>query len=100
MRVDKNKLTASGRTIAEMESINTGKKIPVSERALVARINRKLAQQGEKVCKSRTAWNYVSVGDYYVIDVNRNVTAGVAVDPESLAKELGVLKRYESLAED
>jgi hypothetical protein len=70
-------------------------KVPVTERALVARINRKLAHQGEKLLKSRSQLNHVSPGDYYIVNVERNYTAGVPYDVEPLAKELGVLKPWE-----
>jgi hypothetical protein len=70
-------------------------KVPVSERALVARINRKLAHQGEKLFRSRRVQMQVTVGDFYVVDLERNTTPGQAVDLESLAKELGALKPYE-----
>ena len=80
--------------------MKTKTKIPVSERALVARINRKLAHDGEKLYKSRTMWANLMVGDHYILDVERNFTSGQPVDLKSLGKKLGVLKPYERLADD
>lgn len=73
-------------------------KVPVSERALIARINRKLAHQGEKLFRSRSNEIQVTVGDYYIVDLERNTTAGQKVGLESLAKKLGALKPYEKAA--
>jgi hypothetical protein len=70
-------------------------KILVSERALIARINRKLAKDNQKLCHSRSAQTQSSVGEYYIIDAVRNGIIHQRVGPESLAKELGVLKPWE-----
>jgi hypothetical protein len=76
----------------------TGKKVRVSLRALIQRINRQLAKEDEKLCKARV-WN-TDTGDYYVVDLNRNVIVGQHVDPEVWGRELGVLHPWEVLAEE
>ena len=70
-----------------------GAKVSVSKAALMARINRKLAEQGQKVEASRSARAKADLGDFYLrgevgIDEHH-------VDPAALARELGVLKHYE-----
>lgn len=76
-------------------------KIPVSERALLARVNRKLAAEEEIVRKSRRAYSaghvLVDQGDFVRVDVGRNCVID-AVDLEALGRELGVLAGYEVLA--
>lgn len=73
-------------------------KIPVSERALVARINRKLRQDAEALHRSRGTRFWSDLGDYYIVDFRRNSLVRGHVDIEELAHELGVLKPWESLA--
>lgn len=62
----------------------------VTESAVLKRVNRALASQGEKVRKQR--------GDYNVIDVSLNAIVHEGIDLEALAKDLGVLKSWETLA--
>jgi hypothetical protein len=95
------KKTASGRTMAEMESINTGKKIPVSERALIARINRRLAVKDESLefRKSRSEYMRREWGAYHVLNTRLGVIRGWKdINLESFAKKCGALKPYEKLA--
>ena len=42
----------------------------------------------------------LDVGRYHVIDFRRNSITGVNVDPEAMARELGVLEDYEEMVED
>lgn len=73
-------------------------KVPVSERALVARINRKLATRDEQLKRCRVSTRaYTSLGDYYVIDANRNNVLLSDVDLESLGRDLHALKPWEKL---
>lgn len=72
-------------------------KAPVSERALLQRINRKLRREDEVLKVSRTARMVSSVGRYYVVDVLRNIVSCQHVDPESLGRDLGVLREWEEL---
>jgi hypothetical protein len=72
-------------------------KLPVSERAVIQRINRKLKSDNEMVRKARGSAR--SLGEYYVIDFNRNWITGQNVDIEELARELGVLREWETVEE-
>jgi hypothetical protein len=71
--------------------------IPVSERALLQRINRKLAKSGEMVRKSRTERLRLDVGDYFLVDTNKNAVVGHSVNLEEKGRELGVLSQWERL---
>lgn len=69
---------------------------PVSERALVQRISRRLTRQGERLRKGRGRWA-TELG-YYIVDVGRNFLVEQNCDLETLGRELGVLEEWESLA--
>jgi hypothetical protein len=72
--------------------------VPITERALVQRINRKLAQDSWRVLKkTRGARAIRDLGEFYVLDVNRNFVITSHVDPVAFAKKLGVLEAYEEL---
>jgi hypothetical protein len=74
-------------------------KAPITTRALVQRINRKLAPKFEQVRKIREprapyteAW-----GEFFNVDFNRNVVLETSVDLEDLGRELRVLRPWEVL---
>lgn len=73
-------------------------KIPIAERALFARVDRKLAKEGKRLrrCKTESKW-YSELGALYVLDVNVNTIAAKHCSLEVLAKELGVLSEWEEL---
>lgn len=68
----------------------------VSEKALISRINRRLAHGGTVLKKTRGQRWRSSVGDFYEIDGNTIVSTHV--DLEDWARELGVLRPSERLA--
>ncbi len=69
----------------------------VSPTALRARINRKLAHQEERLCTPRGQRMWLEAG-YYIKDTRLNLLVASHVDPESLARELGVLRPAEAVA--
>ena len=75
----------------------------VSERALIARINRKLAKQGEQLRRARATrdGNHLipdnNLGWYFIIDVNRNFIVHTHIDLELLGRELDALANWEKL---
>jgi hypothetical protein len=73
--------------------------IPVTMRALLQRINRRLAPELQGVKKLRGERARVELGDFYIIDFNRNFVLAAHVDPEELGRELGVLREYERVDE-
>lgn len=71
-------------------------KTPVSERALVARINRALAKQSEKLRRCRkNARGFNDLGAYYLLDGNTVIATHVNI--EALGHELNVLGDGETL---
>jgi hypothetical protein len=72
-------------------------KVPVTVRALVQRINRTLGKKGEKLLTARGEGAREEVGDYYVINVDRNILMLHHVNLEALGRELDVLKPWETL---
>ena len=73
--------------------------VPVSERALIARINRKLPEH-EKLKKLRGSRWENDLGQYYIIDQNMNAILHKHINVEELARELGAIKPWESLVAD
>ncbi len=74
-------------------------KVGVSVRALLARVNRKLAHEYLvlKRCRSDAKF-YTELGDFYAVSIRTNYVDATHVDLETWAKEIGVLKPYEELA--
>jgi hypothetical protein len=68
---------------------------PVSRPALLARINRRLRPGNQQLRASRSERARSQVGDFYVVDVERNFMVDDHVDPVELATRLGVLNAYE-----
>ena len=70
----------------------------VSVSALIRRINRKLATQGEKVCVAAPDSRlHQNVGRYYVVD-DRNTVKETHIDLVSKAKDLNSIAEWEQLA--
>jgi hypothetical protein len=70
-------------------------KIPVGRAALLARINRRLQKDGQRVYRSRSAAEKVAMGDWYMTGPK-----GIArrrVDLVALAREMGCLEPWEAL---
>jgi hypothetical protein len=74
--------------------------IPVSKRALVARINRKLKDDGQTLKFTRGERATLDLGDVYLWDVRRRLALDTFVDVEEFGRDLGVLREWESLYED
>ena len=84
----------------------TGKQqgqVPVTMRAIVQRINRKLAADGYRRLKQSRGrpWKYLDcdVGKWFLVDGGRNQVEQTHVDPEEFAKKLGVLQPWEKVRE-
>ena len=84
-------------------------KVPVSERALVARLGRQLRKQGKalKKCRADSPWRH-ELGDYYVVLVAPGwgavmVQAAIEarhVDIEAMAREMGCMAEWEVAVRD
>lgn len=70
----------------------------VSERALVARINRVLAREGERLRKCRTdSRSFPTLGNYYIVHLPRNLIVNYSIDDlDDLAEQVGVSARLTS----
>lgn len=75
---------------------HAGKKVKISERAMVQRINRALAKEDQKLRKGRGRWAS-DLGEYYVVDIRQNAVVASNVDVGKLAKDLGCLAGYEEV---
>jgi hypothetical protein len=69
-------------------------KIPVSRRAIVQRIGRKLADKRVQLCKNRHE------DTYYLVDMRRNRVVEQIIDLEEKARELEVLRPWEEEADE
>ena len=70
-----------------------GMKMPVTTRAVIQRINRKLKPDLEMLRVTRSERMQQELGYYHVIDFRMNAIIHKNVDPETMARELGVLGR-------
>jgi hypothetical protein len=71
---------------------------PVTERALVQRINRRLAEEGwERLIKARTGRARQQMGTWFMIDERSKLLVSKFIDLERFGRELGVLGEDERL---
>lgn len=73
---------------------------PVTLRSVIQRINRKLKLDNETLKATRGQRLRMQVGDYYVVDFNRNFILHTNVDPEQMGRELGVLHAWERVIDE
>lgn len=71
----------------------------VTEKQLVARINRRLIDNGQQVHRCRPGRLHHELGDYYLRDVDMNAILDKRLDIEDLGRELGVLRACDRLQE-
>jgi hypothetical protein len=74
----------------------TDNRVPVSRRALIQRINRKLSYKTLKTARGRYA---TKLGRHYIIDEYNDASTCQFVDLEKLGRQLGVLRGYERVAD-
>lgn len=73
--------------------------IDVSERAVFARVSRRLRREHGEVLR-RSHWNSrnrFDLGEFYTVDPQYNCISGKDIDLEGLARSLGVLGENESM---
>ena len=73
----------------------------VTEQALIRRINRKLAREGqfgEQLHKYRGGHSLIDLGNFYVIDRDTGGLVQTHVDLEEYGREVGALVKSEELA--
>lgn len=72
-------------------------RVPVSERALVQRLNRALHPDGEKIKKTRGGKAEQELGAYYVLNIRGNYVVGKDVDLEDFGRKYKVLADWEQV---
>ena len=72
-------------------------KAPVSRRALIQRLNRKLVKDGLTLKKTSGKRAKSDLGEYFVLDLKRNSAAELHVDLEKLGRKHGVLEAWERM---
>lgn len=80
-----------------MSSKQRSTRVKITERALFQRINRRLKQDNEQLRTARSTSVEQSVGQYFIVDLNRNAITTQYVDLEKLGRELGVIQPWEEL---
>jgi hypothetical protein len=77
------------------------RKVQVTTRALILRINRKLADKEErlKAARGRRAREYTT-GRYYIIDTYNKQLCYADVDLVKLGRKVGALQPWEELADE
>jgi hypothetical protein len=76
------------------------KKTPVTARAVIQRINRKLKPGLQALKIARTERAQLDCGAYFILDYRQNHLIEHDVDIEAKARELGVLHPWEAVANE
>lgn len=80
--------------------MNTARaRVPVTRRALTQRINRALKKDA-RMLKTPRGEARNELGNYYVLDLNRNRVVEKHVDVEAMGRALGVLQKFEALSSE
>ncbi|MEP7307641.1 MAG: hypothetical protein ABJA98_19230 [Acidobacteriota bacterium] len=81
--------------------VRTKQKIPVSTRALVQRINRKIAADGKRLIANRGAKSVEQLGAYCIVNGRSGHTYVLEsrVDLEATGRKIGALAEWEFLDE-
>jgi hypothetical protein len=77
----------------------TEQKVPVSTRALIQRVNRKLEAKNMQLKVTRGMRAVADLGEFYVIDASRNFVVDKYVNIEELGRKVGALQPWEKLAD-
>jgi hypothetical protein len=79
-------------------AVGGNRKVPVTMRALLQRINRALKKEREQLKRTRGGMQaFLDLGDFWIHDWNGNAVARSHVDPEELGRKLGVLHEWEQV---
>ena len=76
------------------------KKVPVSHRAVLARVNRILAKEEKTFRVSRSQGERSNLGDAYILDTSKNEVVDSRVSLKDLAAKLGAIKAFEEMADE
>lgn len=76
------------------------KKVPVSKRAVIARINRALAKENQTLRVSRSNAERSNFGEAFILDTMHNTVVAHQISINDLAVEIGALKAFEEMTEE
>ena len=85
--------------MAVVSLVGQAHKVPVTERAVVQRLNRALRPQEMVLKACRSGQWHAELGDWYLVNFRYNAVYRKHVDLEAMAREEGVLKDWEEVAE-
>ncbi len=76
-------------------------KVPITPRAVIQRINRKIKPEHQRLrmCRQNSRW-WKDLGDHYIVDLDANLIRHSHVDPEAYGRELGVVQPFEEVVDD
>ena len=70
----------------------------LTQKALMALINRRLALRGKVLKKcAKSSWWHEGLGDYFLVDTQSNSVIDTNTDLEKLARKIGALGNWEEL---
>lgn len=75
-------------------------KVPIAHRAVVMRVMRRLALDGQKLRTARGEAQRERLGHYYVVRIAGDVVRTHIDDLDAFAREIGALSAHEELVED
>jgi len=78
----------------------TERKVPISERALFQRIQRRLKKEGQKIFRSRAGMQKMNLGTYYTVEIWTNTVKRYQIDLEDFGRECSVVADYEYLKQN
>jgi hypothetical protein len=73
--------------------------VPVTERALIQRLNRKLQREDQELKTARGAHMQQDAGRFYVINRKHGRVEAKHIDLEAMARKCGALQPWERLAD-
>ena len=79
----------------ELAYIETRARVPVGERSLIQRLNRRLAKDHQKLFMSRSRAAEAEFGKFYVADTASGEVIASIIDLKGLGRDLGVLRPWE-----
>ena len=78
-------------------NIETRARVPVGERSLVQRINRRLAKDHQKLFMSRSRAAEAEFGKFYIVGTTTGEITASIIDLEGLGRDLEELRPWEEL---
>jgi hypothetical protein len=76
------------------------KKVPVKKATLLARVNRKLKKDGQRLYAARSEAARAALGDWYILDRATRRPVKTKVDLEEIARVSETIAPYEKIEED